>query len=319
MDEYITNYGELERMIDRIPVPDITVSSLSQQSEQVTPQSKKQQSLTREQVQKIMRRVTEQSHFPTTKQKIYTLQTFNCKESSNDEQLFKQLQQRDHNKNEELLKMQQQVCDQQKVIQQQIQQIAQMNNQIEFLTNELQEYQEKSQSDVSTLQQLNAINDQQKKTIEEIRIELLAAKRVSSYQLNKEQDSIQQITQLKSKINSLQSEINKTRTNLTLTSPTNETIQTGILTNRIDPELLSEDDTLNMLLCLLSRVSKSQRMTYLLKKNADFKYLIKLKRSQPSINKISFIQNSKSVCDRKLSYNQENFKQIVKNVGIKNH
>ncbi|CAD8050430.1 unnamed protein product [Paramecium sonneborni] len=319
MDEYITNYGELERLIERIPVPDITVSSLSQQSEQITPQSKKKQSLTREQVQKIMRRATEQSHFPTTKQKTYTLQTFNCKESSNDDKLFSQIQQREYQGNQQLQKMQQQVSDQQKVIEQQIQQIAQMNNQIEYLTNELQDYQERSENDLNTLQQLQSINDQQQKTIEELRIELQVANRVSSQQLNKEQDSIHQITELKSKINNLESEINKTKTTFTLTSPKNETMQTGIYTSRIDPELLSEDETLNMLLNLLSRVSKSQRMSYLLKKNADFKQLIRFKRSQPSLNKISILQNSKSVCDRKLSYNQENFKQIVKNVGIKNH
>lgn len=92
-----------------------------------------------------------------------------------------------------------------------------------------------------------------------------------------------------------------------------------MLSNRVDPELLSEEETLSMLLNLLSRVSRSQRMSYLLRKNADFKQLIRIKRSQPSINKMSYFQNSKSMVDRKMSYNQENFKQIVKNVGIKNH
>jgi len=84
---------------------------------------------------------------------------------------------------------------------------------------------------------------------------------------------------LKSKICNLESEINRTRTTLTLASPKNETMQSEMLSNRVDPELLSEEDTLSMLLNLLSRVSRSQRMSYLLRKNADFKQLIRTKRS----------------------------------------
>lgn len=66
-----------------------------------------------------------------------------------------------------------------------------------------------------------------------------------------------QISLLKSKINSLESEINRTRTTFTLTSPKNETMQTDVFSNRIDPELLSEEETLSVLLSLLGRVSKS--------------------------------------------------------------
>ncbi|CAD8100428.1 unnamed protein product [Paramecium sonneborni] len=317
MDEYITNYRELEKLIDGIPVPDITVSSMSQQSNRLTPQSKKKQSLTREQVQMILRKTKEQSQFPTTKQKVLTMQTFNCKENSNDEQMFKVMKQKEEYSNQEFQRLQQQIKDQQKVIEQQIQQIGQINIQIEYLTNELQDNQEKRQADSNRILQLQKINEQQKQTIEDLRVELQVAKRVSSQQQNKEQDSMNQISLLKSKITNLETEINRTRTTFTLTSPKNDTMQTEVFSNRIDPELLSEEETLTILLNLLGRVSKSQRMSYLLKRNADFKLLIRCKRSQPSINKVSILQSSKSMFDRKLSYNHENFKQIVKNVGIK--
>ncbi|CAD8106909.1 unnamed protein product [Paramecium sonneborni] len=317
MDEYNMNYRELEKLIDRIPVPEITVSSMSQQSDQLTPQSLKKQSLTREQVQRILRRTIEQPQFPITKQKVLTMQTFNCKENSNDKKMFKVIKQKDGLNNTDIQRLQQQIKEQQIVIAQQIKQIGQINQQIEYLTNELQDNQEQKQTDDKRIFQLQNINDQQKQTIEDLRIELSVAKRVSSQQQNKEQDSKNQISFLKSKINNLETEINRTRTTFTLTSPKNDTIINDVFSNRIDPELLSEEETLTFLLNLLGRVSKSQRMSYLLKRNADFKMLIRCKLSQPSINKVSILQSSKSLFDRKLSYNHENFKQIIKNVGIK--
>lgn len=54
----------------------------------------------------------------------------------------------------------------------------------------------------------------------------------------------------------------------------------------VDPELLSEEDTLSMLFSLLSRISKSQRMAKLVKKHADYKKLFEMKRSQPSLAKL---------------------------------
>ncbi|CAK87273.1 unnamed protein product (macronuclear) [Paramecium tetraurelia] len=318
ISKWMNTLRELEKLIDGIPVPDITVSSMSQQSDRLTPQSKKKQSLTREQVQRILRRTTEQTQIPINKQKVFTMQTFNCKENSNDEQMLKIMKQKEGKGNSELQILQHQIKEQQKVIEQQIHQIGQINIKIEYLTNELQDNQEKRQADAKKVLQLQQVNEQQQQIIEDLRNELQMAKRVSSQQQNREQDSMNQISLLKSKINCLESEINRTRTTFTLTSPKNDTMQTDVFSNRIDPELLSEEETLTVLFSLLGRVSKSQRMSYLLNRNADFKFLIKCKRSQPSMNKISILQNSKSMCDRKLSYNHENFKQIVKNVGIKN-
>jgi hypothetical protein len=50
----------------------------------------------------------------------------------------------------------------------------------------------------------------------------------------------------------------------------------------MDPELISEEETLAFFLQLLSRVSKSKRMCKLLKKNADFQHIIKASKCETS-------------------------------------
>lgn len=94
-----------------------------------------------------------------------------------------------------------------------------------------------------------------------------------------------------------------------------EIIESSQRCKTIDPELLSEEETLQMLFGLLGRISKSQRMARLVRKNTDFKQLLNIKRSQPSINKFSFVQSPKLGIDRKLSFNQENFNRLLKKVN----
>ncbi|CAD8144812.1 unnamed protein product [Paramecium pentaurelia] len=314
MDEYITSNRDLIKAIDCIPVPDITVSSLSQQSARLT---KKENSLTKEQVMKILKKTQPQEQTAIQPRANLYLNAFNQydpQEMFNKEKINKHTQQK--NLLDQISQLQQQVDYQRREIESQINQIALLNKQTNHLTNEIQEKNIQLQMNAQTIQQLHTINVQQQQIIENISLENEYKKKFNKLCHQKESESI---TELKSKIQNLESEINKTRATFTLFSPKNETFQSDSQSYKnktFDPELLSEDETLTILLSLLNRVSKSFRMTAILQKNADFKKLIKFKRNQPSVNRLSIVQNNKSL-ERQSSCNQEYFNKLIKNQGIK--
>ncbi|CAD8059817.1 unnamed protein product [Paramecium sonneborni] len=314
MDEYITSNRDLIKAIDCIPVPDLTVSSLSQQSAR---QPKNENSFTKQQVMKILKKTQPQEQTAIQPKGNILLNAFN---SFDPQEIFKQDKINKNSQLKNLLhqisQLQLQVDHQRKEIQSQISQIALLNKQTNLLTNEIQEKNLQLSMNAQTIQQLHTINIQQQQIIENLSHENEYKKKFNLLCHSKESQSI---TELKSKIQNLESEINKTRTTFTLFSPKNETFQSdsqSLKNQTFNPELLSEEDTLTILLSLLNRVSKSFRMTAILQKNADFKKLFKFKRNQPSLNRLSIAQNNKSV-ERQQSCNQEYFNKIAKNQGIK--
>ncbi|CAD8144917.1 unnamed protein product [Paramecium octaurelia] len=314
MDEYITSNRDLIKAIDCIPVPDITITSLSQQSARLT---KKESFITKDQVMKILKKTQPQEQTAIQTRANLYLNAFNQHDPQdllNKDKISKHTQQK--NLLHQISQLQQQVDHQRREIESQINQIALLNKQTDNLTNEIQEKNLQLQLNSQTIQQLQTINIQQQQIIENLSLENEYKKKFNKLCYQKESESI---TELKSKIQILESEINKTRATFTLFSPKNETFQsdTYSLKNKtFDPELLSEDETLGMLLSLLNRVSKSTRMTAILQKNTDFKKLIKFKRNQPSVNRLSIVQNNKFV-ERQSSCNQEYFNKLIKNQVIK--
>ncbi|CAD8056843.1 unnamed protein product [Paramecium sonneborni] len=314
MDEYITSNRDLIKAIDCIPVPDLTVSSLSQQSARYP---KKESSITKDQVIKILKKTQPQEQTALQPRANLYLNAFNAfdpQDIFDKDKINKNTQQK--NLLHQISQLQLQVDHQRKEIESQINQIALLNKQTNLLTNEIQEKNLQLSMNAQTIQQLHTINIQQQQIIENLSLENQYKQKFNI--LCHQKDS-QSITELKSKIQNLESEINKTRATFTLFSPKNETFQSdsqSLKNKTFDPELLSEEETLTMLLTLLNRVSKSSRMTTILQKNADFKKLIKFKRNQPSINRLSIAQNNKSV-ERHLSCNQEYFNKLIKNQVIK--
>ncbi|CAD8043286.1 unnamed protein product [Paramecium primaurelia] len=314
MHEYTTQNPELIKAIDGIPIPDITLSSLSQQSSRVNKFLKKEESLISDnmiQYLKQTRKIDKEQRDTQQIQNLFlkSLSPFQNKENTNQNKILKNLNITNLQQNNlELIKL---VESQKQEIQLKISIINDLQQQIEQLTIELQEKKAELQSNTEILQQLNTINTQQQQIIENIPFENFYKQKLNQLSNHQEGD---QIIQLYSQIKNLESEINKTRTTFSFFSPKNETLEYKdlLIKNRtFYPELLSEQETVSTLFNLLNRISKSQRMISLLQKNVDFIKLIKFKPLQQSQNRISHVNNIKSQ-ERNSSQNVEKLGKLLK-------
>ncbi|KAM3146843.1 hypothetical protein pb186bvf_000997 [Paramecium bursaria] len=321
MEEYLTIPGELQRVIDCIPVPDITVSSISQQSNRLTPQERKRESrgLTNQQFKQIqdwnkqnIKLSNMQPSIPNFEQqqntvknfKNFTLGSFNAKENDHVARELKLVQQDDVIKHNSKLRVQ--LIDQQKIIENQMNQIANLNNKIQNLQNEVDSVQEEKGFFLKQFQILTNWRDESNIQIQDLQEKLDKQNLVVM-------NNQEQFLRLQEENILLRSQCTKQSTQTERIKTNSTELQSARL--QIDPELLSEDETLGLLLNLLSKISKSQRMIKIVRRNRDFKqFILPQKKSNPSLSTRYFLQSPKQAAEftRKLSFNQENFKYMIK-------